>query len=271
MTTYAIGDLQGCLEPLERLLTHIQFNPKKDTLWFTGDLVNRGPQSLETLRYVKNLSDQHKIVLGNHDLHLLARAHHAHPGWPDDTLDDILQASDKIELLEWLTHHPLIHHDEKLNYALVHAGLASNWDLNTALRLSQEIETVIRGEKAAEFFRNMYGNMPDHWDENLEGWDRLRCITNFFTRLRFCYPDGRMELKNKGAIGSLADELIPWFKVSTRANANINILFGHWAALAGITNTPHTFALDTGCIWGYSLTAMNLSTQERFSVPASKI
>ncbi len=264
MSTYVIGDLQGCFEPLERLLEHISFNPQHDTLWFTGDIVNRGQKSLECLRFVKNLGNRHHIVLGNHDLHLLAVAHNAHKGWREDTLDDILGASDKHDLLDWLIHQPLLHHD--LDYTMVHAGLAAPWDLAKAKMLAHEVETILQSDKAYDFFKHMYGNHPNAWSDDLEGFDRWRCITNYFTRARFCYPDGSLELENKGQIDSAKDKLIPWFKVPDRQNADVKILFGHWAALGGVTNTPNTYALDTGCIWGYALTAMRLEDGARFFV-----
>lgn len=263
MPTYVIGDVQGCFTPLMRLLDHIQFDENKDTLWFTGDLVNRGPESLEVLRFVKNLGSKHKTVLGNHDLHLLALAFDAHQGYADDTLQDILNAHDRDELLNWLRHQPLLHHE--LGYVLVHAGLAFNWNLTTAKNLAHEMEKVLQSDQAISYFQNMYGNIPDRWDDSLTGFDRLRCITNFFTRLRFCYPDGRMELKNKGKVEN-AGELIPWFKVPNRVNKDLKIIFGHWAALGGVTNTPNIYALDTGCVWGNQLTAMRLEDEKRFEV-----
>lgn len=265
---YAIGDVQGCLSVLERLLENIQFDPGVDILWFTGDLVNRGPQSLATLRFIKSLGDHHPIVLGNHDLHLLALAHHAHAGWKEDTLQDIFMAPDHKELITWLSQKHLIYHDDKLNFTMVHASLAPSWDLVTAKRLANEVESAIRGDSAKEFFQHMYGNQPDQWSENLQGWDRLRCITNYFTRARFCHSDGRLELNTKGNLSSSSADLIPWFKVQSRVNANLKILFGHWAALGGVTNTPNVFALDTGCVWGHELTAMRLEDGKRFSVKA---
>lgn len=265
MSTYAIGDVQGCFNALEALLNKIQFNPNQDTLWFTGDLVNRGPQSLETLRFVKNVGTKHKIVLGNHDLHLLAVAEGAHPGSASDTLTPILTAPDREELLHWLCQQSLLHHDDTINFTMVHAGLAASWDLPTAKKLAHEVETVLRSEKKSAFLRNMYGNQPDQWDDSLTGFDRLRCITNYFTRARFCYPDGRLELRNKGKVEH-ANDLIPWFNVPHRETQNIKILFGHWAALEGITNTPNTYALDTGCVWGNALTAMRLEDEARFSM-----
>lgn len=269
MSTYAIGDIQGCYTSLETLLTHICFDPAQDTLWFTGDLVNRGPQSLATLRFVKSLGDRQHTVLGNHDLHLLAVAHQTRPHSADDSLSEILDAPDRDELLHWLCQQPLLHHDETLGFTMVHASLAPNWDLNTAKQLAHEVESILQSERKIEFFHHMYGNQPDYWDNSLTGFDRLRCITNYFTRARFCHPDGRLELNNKGKMDQATD-LIPWFKVPTRINRDIDILFGHWAALQGITNTPHVFALDTGCVWGFELTAMRLEDRKLFSVPCTQ-
>jgi len=266
---YAIGDVQGCLTVLQRLLDHIQFDASKDRLWFCGDLVNRGPQSLETLRFIKNLGDHHPVVLGNHDLHLLALSYGVHPGWKEDTLHDILIAPDRDELLAWLRQKSLLHHDPQLGFTMVHAGLAAHWDLPTAMRLAHEVEAVIRSDKAADFFQHMYGNQPELWHESLQGWDRLRCITNYFTRLRFCHPDGRLELNTKGTLDKASKDLIPWFAVAPRANAALKIIFGHWAALGGVTNVANTFALDTGCVWGRKLTAMCLEDGVRASVEAS--
>ncbi len=262
---YAIGDIQGCFSVLERLLAHIEFDPAKDRLWFTGDLVNRGSQSLETLRFIKNLGEHHVVVLGNHDLHLLALFYGVRHGWKEDTLDAVLNAHDCSELMIWLSQKPLLYHDADLGFTMVHAGLASSWDLATAKRLAKEVETVMQGPSASDFFKNMYGNFPDHWDEQLTGWDRLRCITNYLTRLRFCHQDGRMEFHAKGKCESSPD-LIPWFKVKPRANSDLKIIFGHWAALEGVTHTPNAYALDTGCVWGYQLTAMRLEDERRFSV-----
>ncbi|MDA8562019.1 symmetrical bis(5'-nucleosyl)-tetraphosphatase [Gammaproteobacteria bacterium] len=266
MSTYAIGDIQGCFDTLIKLLEHLSFNEKSDKLWLTGDIVNRGPKSLESLRFAKNLNDKCQIILGNHDLHLLAVAHKAHKGWDEDTFSDILNANDKIELINWLSNQPLIHHDQ--DYTMVHAGLASSWDLTKSKKLAAEVETILQSDNAYNFFKTMYADHPNQWDDNLEGFDRLRCITNFFTRSRFCYTDGSLELKNKGNIKK-TQKLIPWFNVQNRKSLNMNIIFGHWAALGGITNTPKTYALDTGCVWGYKLTAMRLEDKKLFSVKVS--
>lgn len=270
MATYAIGDIQGCFFALEKLLEEIHFDPKKDVLWFTGDLVNRGPQSLETLRFIKNLGDHQRIVLGNHDLHLLAIAHEAHAGWPEDTLAPILKAGDREELLDWLLHQPLLHHDETLGFTMIHAGLAPSWDLATAKKLAAEVEAILQSDQRLAFFQNMYGNTPTKWDETLQGWERIRCIVNYLTRARFCHLDGSLEFKTKENIRQDQTDLIPWFKLPDRRNANLKMIFGHWAALGGVTQTPNTFALDTGCIWGFSLTAMRLDDLQCFSVSCKK-
>ncbi|HLB57282.1 MAG TPA: symmetrical bis(5'-nucleosyl)-tetraphosphatase, partial [Gammaproteobacteria bacterium] len=228
MPTYAIGDVQGCFSALKTLLAHISFHPKTDTLWFTGDLVNRGSQSLETLRFIKNLGNRHRIVLGNHDLHLLAVASNAHAGWKEDTLNAILTANDRKELLDWLIQQPLFHHDEKLGFSLVHAGLAPAWDLMTAKKLANEVETILQSADATDFFRHMYSNEPDQWNPLLHGFDRLRCITNYFTRARLCHLDGRLELKSQDKIAENRSDLLPWFRIPNRVNANLKIIFGHW-------------------------------------------
>ncbi|EKD72398.1 MAG: hypothetical protein ACD_45C00684G0006 [uncultured bacterium] len=266
MTTYAIGDVQGCFSALEKLLQKIHFDARKDTLWFTGDLVNRGSQSLEAIRFVKSLGESQRMVLGNHDLHLLALAHQAHLGWRDDTLTDILTAPDREELIDWLLQQPLFYYDVSLGYAMVHAGLASAWNLAIAKRLAKEVEDILQSERRYEFFQHMYGNNPNQWNDKLQGWNRIRCIVNYFTRARFCHSDGSLELSTKENISAEETNLIPWFNVPERASADLKIIFGHWAALGGITHTPNVFALDTGCVWGFCLTAMRLEDEQRFSV-----
>jgi bis(5'-nucleosyl)-tetraphosphatase (symmetrical) len=263
MATYAIGDLQGCFLPLARLLNHIQFDAKKDIVWFTGDLVNRGPQSLETLRFVKNLGGAQQTVLGNHDLHLLALAHSDKRSQKESSLDSILSAPDRDELIHWLRQQPILHHDSPLGWTLVHAGFPPSWDLATAKRLANEVETVLRGDQRFEYFDHMYGNEPNLWSEKLTGWDRLRCITNCFTRIRFCNADGSLDLIAKG---ENQPDLIPWFCFPDRLSQDLPIVFGHWAAINGVTGTPNAQAADTGCVWGNRLTAIRLEDSVRFSV-----
>lgn len=232
MATYAIGDVQGCYAELVQLLLKIQFDPHHDTLWFAGDLVNRGPRSLEVLRFIKDLGDRHKTVLGNHDLHLLAVAYGVRNQQTSDTLDAILTSPDKNELLDWLRHRKLFHYDKTLQFVMVHAGLASTWNVQQAQELAREVESALR-DSPMLFLRNMYGNEPSQWNDHLSGIERLRCITNHLTRMRFCYQDGRLDLSCKGQIADKPDYLFPWFSVPNRVNAQVKIIFGHWAALEG--------------------------------------
>lgn len=266
MTHYAIGDIQGCFMPLMKLLEQIQFDPDKDIIWSTGDLVNRGPQSLEVLRFFQSLGEQHQIVLGNHDLHLLAVAYGAGKQHSSDTLLPILTAPDREELLTWLRHRPLLVHDAKLGYVMSHAGLAPMWSVQQAKTYAQEVEVVLRSAKPDMFFTNMYGNLPDHWDSELQGTERLRCIINYLTRMRFCYADGRLNLEYKGTVQHKPAEVVPWFELPLSINADDKIIFGHWAALNGETNVPNIYALDTGCVWGNCLSAMRLSDGKRYQV-----
>lgn len=263
MAVYAIGDLQGCLDELQRLLERLDFDPTHDRLWFTGDLVNRGPRSLETLRFVHGLGERAITVLGNHDLHLLARA----VGAVDDrhgrdTLDAVLVAPDRGELLEWLRHRPLLHHDAELGYTLIHAGLPPHWDLAAARARAGEAEHALRGSQFPELMRHLYGNEPTRWREDLAGWDRLRFIINCFTRLRYCSDDGELALHEKGPPGTQPPPFRPWFTVPARASATARILFGHWSTL-GPRAEPGVFPLDSGCVWGGQLTALRLDDPPR--------
>ncbi len=248
-----------------RLLQKIQFDPNKDILWLTGDLVNRGPKSLETLRFIKNLGSHVITVLGNHDLTLLAAAFNAIPYNPEwYNFNDILNAADRDDLIYWLRHQPLIHHDANLGYTLVHAGLPPTWDLPLAQSLAKEVESVLQSENPKPFFENFFGNQPNHWDPALTGIDRLRFIVNALTRLRFCNTQGELELNSKESVKHAPLGYLPWFSVPNRKSANLKILFGHWAALKGQCPEPNVFALDTGCVWGQCLTAMRLSDGQRF-------
>lgn len=268
MATYAIGDVQGCFAELQLLLEQISYHPQQDVLWFTGDLVNRGPQSLEVLRFVKNLGHQHVVVLGNHDLHLLAVYYGARDMQEGDTLADILTAPDREELINWLRACPLLH-DNAQGYVMTHAGLAPMWRLAEAKRLANEVEQELQAASPQKFLQDMFGNLPDKWSETLSGIDRLRCIVNYLTRMRYCHSDGRLDFDYKGTLADRPANLIPWFDVVSRVNANDKIIFGHWAALEGRADVPNVFPLDTGCVWGNELTAMRLEDQKRFSVKAS--
>ena len=267
MPTYAIGDIQGCFEPLQALLRAIHFNPQADTLWCTGDLVNRGPQSLEVLRFFKSLGERHVVVLGNHDLHLIAVKYGVRPSHAKDTLQPILAAPDCDELIEWLCQRPMLAYHPTLQYVMTHAGLAPQWSLATAQTLAKEIEaTLQKPALRVAALRELFGNTGDQWDDHLEGYTRLRVATNYFTRMRFCYPDGRLFFAYKGSVSQKPQGVIPWFEVMPQNHASLKIIFGHWAALEGKTTRANLFPLDTGCVWGNSLTAMRLEDGEPFSV-----
>jgi bis(5'-nucleosyl)-tetraphosphatase (symmetrical) len=261
MAVYAIGDIQGCFDELQELLAALHFDRRRDRLWFVGDLVNRGPKSLETLRFVRGLGPAAASVLGNHDLHLLAAAHGIRPGSVDgDTLEPILAAPDREELIDWLRHLPLLHYDGELGYLMVHAGLPPQWDLELAQRCAAELQTVLRGSRLEGFLSNMYGNKPKQWAEDLEGWDRLRFIVNCFTRMRFCDRDGRLELKCTGPPGSQPEGFFPWYEIPGRASAQLNIIFGHWSTLRSV-DVPGVYPTDSGCLWGGQLTALRIDTR----------
>lgn len=261
MAVYAVGDLQGCLDPLKRMLDEAGFDPARDRLWLVGDLVNRGPQSLEALRFVKGLGEAAVTVLGNHDLHLLAVHHGVHEVRRKDTLSPILAAPDRRELMEWLAERPLIHRDDVLGYTLVHAGLPPQWDIETALACARELEALLKSADRVRLLRRMYGDKPDLWDVGLEGWDRARYITNAFTRLRYVDAEGRLDLEHKCAPGAQPSWLMPWYEVPGRRSHDERIVFGHWSTV-GLVDTGHNaWALDSGCVWGGSLTLMRLDAE----------
>jgi bis(5'-nucleosyl)-tetraphosphatase (symmetrical) len=257
MAVYAIGDLQGCYDEFRALLDRLQFDPGRDRLWLAGDLVNRGPGSLECLRYVRSLGAAALTVLGNHDLHLLAVAAESGRGRkPGDTLDGILSAPDRDELLAWLAGRPLLHDDPALGWTLVHAGLPPEWSVADAASCAREVEQAL-AHAPAEFYARMYGNQPDRWSPGLSGYDRLRFTVNCLTRLRYCTADGRLLMKPKGPPHEAPDDAIPWFRVPGRRSAGARILFGHWSALGWYAGEG-VVSLDTGCVWGNRLTAVRL-------------
>ncbi len=259
MARYAIGDIQGCCEELKALLARCNFSADRDELWFVGDLVNRGPQSLETLRFVRALGSNATVVLGNHDLHLLALAFGSKRKHKDgDTLDAVLAAPDRDQLLEWLSGRPLAVFDEPRGDFLVHAGLVPAWSPRQAAKLAREVEAVLR-EDARTLFDAMYGNKPDAWSDSLRGMDRLRFVINVFTRMRFCTRDGAVDLKAKGAPGEPPDGLVPWFDAPARQSAQVRVVCGHWSML-GLLRRKDVLALDTGCVWGGALTAVDLDS-----------
>ena len=265
MAVYAIGDVQGCCDELLQLLEVLHFDPLRDRLWFTGDLVNRGTQSLEVLRLVKSLGERATVVLGNHDLHLLAVAAGASHLRPKDSFMDVLEAYDRDSLLSWLQHRPLFHHDARLGYTLVHAGLPPQWDLASTQACATEAEQLLRSDEAKTFFQEMYGDQPAQWRDDLSGLERMRFIINCFTRLRYCDGKGCLALRDKGAPGSTAPGIMPWFQVPGRKSAAMKIIFGHWSTL-GRYQGEGIYSLDTGCVWGRSLTALRLDDGEWFSV-----
>lgn len=264
MTRYAIGDVQGCDEELRALLAQLRFSADRDRLWLVGDLVNRGPGSLATLRLVRSLGDSAVVVLGNHDLHLLAVALGAHRRRKSDTLDEVLAAPDRDALLEWLATRPLAHAEG--DDLLVHAGVVPQWTSAKTLSLAAEVGVALRRDPR-ELFEHMYGNEPDRWDEGLAGMERLRFVINVLTRLRVCTADGRIDVAIKGAAPSAPSPLRPWFELAQRATRSVRVIFGHWSAL-GLVQRPGILGLDSGCVWGGSLTAQDLdSDRPPVSVP----
>jgi bis(5'-nucleosyl)-tetraphosphatase (symmetrical) len=257
MAVYAIGDVQGCYEELRELLEQIAFDPGRDRLWLTGDLVNRGPGSLETLRFVRGLGDAATTVLGNHDLHLLAVAAGGGRGLRRaDTLGPILAAPDRDELLDWLARQPLMVRDATLGWTMVHAGLAPEWDLDLALRCAEDVSRAMQSSPA-EFYAAMYGNDPDRWSDDLAGLDRLRFTVNCMTRVRFVARDGRLLLKYKGGLDGAPAGADPWFRAPGRRTRGERVVFGHWSAL-GYYAGDGVVSLDSGCVWGGALTAQRL-------------
>lgn len=269
MATYAIGDVQGCYDSLMKLLDKIDYDDNQDTLWFAGDLVNRGPKSLKTLRFIKGLGDKAVSVLGNHDLHLLALYYCGQAPKKSDTLLPALTANDSEEIMAWLRHLPLVHRDKKLNAVMVHAGLPPQWSAKKAVKRSQEVEQFLQGESYLEFFHHMYGNLPDQWHKSLQGLDRLRAIVNYFTRMRYCTSDGKLDLITKEGLDKAPAGFKPWFKLK-RKSSDDRIFFGHWAALEGKADSPNVFALDTGCVWGGKLSAIRIEDETWFRVKSQE-
>ena len=263
MAVYAIGDLQGCFEPLERLLAKVSFDARRDRLWFVGDLVNRGPDSLRCLRFVKSLGDCAVTVLGNHDLHLVCVAEGVEKTRRRDTLGQVLEAPDCDELVHWLRNRPLMH--VEAGVALVHAGLLPEWTVPRARSLAAEVEAALRGPDYRKLLARMYGDEPDRWRDDLRGIDRLRVIINAMTRLRVCDEDGAMVLGFKGEPGEAADEWTPWFDFPGRRSLDHTVVCGHWSAF-GVCVREDLASLDSGCVWGRSLTAIRLEDRCLFEV-----
>lgn len=268
MATYAIGDIQGCYNAFRRLLDLVDFDPVQDRLWLVGDIVNRGPDSLATLRFVMQAGDSAIMVLGNHDLHLLM-VHAGVSGYSKgDTIQTILKAPDCDELLFWLRHQRLFYAENE--YAMVHAGLLPAWSVSMATELSREVETALQQTDFQETFAQLYGNDPGYWQDDWVGVDRLRVIVNAMTRMRICSSDGRMNFSYKGSPQSIPSGYMPWFDVPQRASRENTIICGHWSAL-GLHITDNIIALDTGCVWNGKLSAMRLEDRKVFQIPCDKL
>lgn len=264
---WMIGDVQGCNEPLQRLLSHPEIASTPGArFWFAGDLVNRGPDSLGTLRSIMALGERATAILGNHDLHLLAVAAGVRKPGKSDTLDDVLEAPDCRELIDWLRHRPLAHFEH--GHLMVHAGVLAKWTVQKTLQLASEVESALRGPDWKKMLARMYGNEPTNWKDKFDGEKRLRVIVNALTRMRMCTPRGHMEFGHKGA-PSNESGLLPWFDVPDRASRGTTIVFGHWSTL-GLMLRPDAICLDTGCVWGRQLTALRLHDHRLIQVPAEQ-
>jgi len=263
MAVYAVGDIQGCFSALQRLIDKLGFNPRQDTLWFVGDLVNRGPESLAVLRWVKALAPAAVVVLGNHDLHLLAAAEGVRPVRKEDTFQDVLEAPDREALLDWLRHQRLLYREK--DFVLVHAGLLPQWTTAEAEALAIEVEQVLHGADYKTLLREMYGSSPAHWSPDLMGMARYRVIINALTRLRFCTAEGEMDLSQKGPPETAPQGFFPWFALPNRRSRDAVIVSGHWAAL-GLRVEDSLLALDSGCVWGQRLSAVRLRDRKIYQV-----
>lgn len=274
MARYAIGDVQGCFDSLKALLKKINFDSQQDELWFAGDLVNRGPKSLATLRLIKQIGENGglpaKVILGNHDLHLLACYHTDRSVKKKDTFSDILNTPDCDELMAWLISQPLMIWDKQSNFVMTHAGIPHIWNIEKAYSLSQEVFQALQHSNPRVFFENMYGNSPALWSDDLSGFARLRVITNYFTRMRFITPEGELDFAAKEDLDSAPEGFAPWFSFSPQNRTRF--IFGHWAALSGKTAYGEQFqAIDTGCVWNGQLTALNLDTLQRHSCNSKEV
>ncbi len=259
MSLYLIGDVQGCDAALASLLAQADFSPSRDQLYLLGDLVNRGPDSLGVLRRLQSYGGSARCLLGNHDLHLLAIAHGIRPPHRGDTLDEVLQATDRLALLDWLSQQEMAIYERLHGEAvlMVHAGVLPSWSAEQTMALAGEVQAVLRGPDLFEFLSRMYGNQPAGWREDLSGFDRLRVIVNALTRLRFCTPNGEMEFAAKQGAQAAPEGYLPWFEVPGRKTADVTVAFGHWSTLGWLAH-PHLLALDTGCVWGGVLSALRL-------------
>lgn len=267
MATYAIGDIQGCYDGLQRLLEHVDFNPSDDYLWLVGDIINRGPHSLKTLRFIKALDSRATMVLGNHEIYALAAFHNIVSHDPNNTFYEIFKAANCDELLHWLRHRPLAHFDASHNALMVHAGVPPIWSLNETLGYSKELEEALRSDDYVTLIREVFGNHPTEWTENLQGWRRYRYLIDGLTRIRFCTPQGTLDVKTKGGLDDAPTGYYPWFHCPQRKPIEADIVFGHWSTLGGYIEN-NLYGLDTGYIWGGSLTALRLEDKKVFQISA---
>ena len=270
MSTYLIGDVHGCYVELRALLAQVQFDPARDTLWLTGDLVARGPGSLEVLRYVKSLGDSVRLVLGNHDLHLLAIFAGISRNKPKDRLTHLLEAPDADELINWLRRQPLLQVDEEKKLVMGHAGITPQWDLATAKQCAREVEAVLSSDSYPLFLNAMYGDMPNNWKPELTGLARLRFSTNALTRMRYCFPNGQLDMICKEAPESAPPPLKPWFQIAGPVARDYTIVFGHWASLEGKGTPEGIIGLDTGCCWGGDLTLLHWESGRYYTQASSR-
>ena len=265
MATYIIGDLHGCFDELQLLLKQVHFNPTHDELWLTGDLIARGDDSLSCLRFVKDLGDRATVVLGNHDLHLLATLQGIKKVKPKDKVDAIFAAEDRTALQDWLRSRPLVAQHPQHKFVLAHAGISPEWDLATTLACAKEVEAILQGETFNSLLEQMYENQPDRWSADLQGIARWRYIINTFTRMRFCHADKRLDFECKLPVEQAPAELKPWFELDNPLFKQVDILFGHWASLIGYATPPRIYALDTGCVWGNYLSMIRWEDKQIFT------
>lgn len=266
--TYLVGDVHGCYSELRQLLTQVAFNPQQDVLWLTGDLVARGPDSLAVLRFVKSLGASARIVLGNHDLHLLAVYAGISKNKKRDQLTELLHAADADSLIDWLRRQPLLQQDKEKKLLMAHAGISPQWDTATALACARELEAVLASDHYAQFLDNMYGDLPNYWDEQLNGTERWRFSANVFTRMRYCLPNGQLDMICKSPPAKAPPLLKPWFAIPGPVLRDNCIVFGHWAALKGQGTPANVIGLDSGCVWGGALTLYHWETRRYYQQPA---
>jgi bis(5'-nucleosyl)-tetraphosphatase (symmetrical) len=267
MSTYLIGDVHGCFDELQALLAQVSFNPQHDQLWLTGDLVARGPASLDVLRYIRSLGSAVRMVLGNHDLHLLAIYAGISRNKPKDHLNKLLSAPDADELINWLRRQPILQVDDEHQLIMAHAGISPQWDIDTVQKCAREVEAVLSSDSYPLFLDAMYGDMPNNWSSELSGLARLRFTTNALTRMRYCFPNGQLDMICKDAPGSAPAPLKPWFELPRLVDPNYTIMFGHWASLEGKGIPTGFIGLDTGCCWGGVLTLLHWEEQRYFTQP----